>query len=145
MLEIDSPPPPPPPPPPDAPCGPAGGALAEDAPAVDPEPPPIADCKPLKRSDRVEPASLDAAPANRPAPPPWAPISDAKVLLANCEDELSLATGEGADVVGWAVPAAPPSKSCRRLDASCPTLAVPLVAPDAAVPAAFVPFCPKSD
>jgi hypothetical protein len=101
------------------------------------EPPPAADCRPLNNSDRVELMLL--------APVPCTLKSEAKVLLANCEDELSFETGDGADDVPWAVPAASPSKSCRRLDASCPTLAVPPVAPDAAVPDALVPFCPISD
>jgi hypothetical protein len=122
MLEIDS-PPPPPPPPPEAPWTPVDDEPDDVAPddvaaAVDPEPPPTADCKPLSKSDRVDVAVIAAAPAARPAPPPWALSSDAKVLLANCEDELSLATGGGADVAPSALPAAPPSKSCSRLEAS---------------------------
>jgi hypothetical protein len=117
MLEIDS--PPPPPPPPEAPWTPPDDvALEDDAAAVDPEPPPTADCKPLSKSDKVEVAVVAAASAAMPAPPPWALSSDAKVLVANCEDELSLATGGGADVAPSALPAAPPSKSCSRLEAS---------------------------
>jgi hypothetical protein len=76
------------------------------------------------------------------APAPCTLKSEAKVLLANCEDELSFETGDGADDVPWAVPAASPSKSCRRLEASWPALAVALEAVVAGAPAVFVAFCP---
>jgi len=139
MLEIDS---PPPPPPPDAP---ADGAPEDVAGAVDPELLETADCKPLSNSDSVEPASLDAAPATTPAPPPCTLNSDANVLPANCEAEMSFETGGGADVVPWAVPAASPSKSCSRLEGPWFVFDVPLAAPEAAVPDVFCAFCPDSN
>jgi hypothetical protein len=112
MLETDS------PPPPEAPWTPAGGASDVDVAVVDPEPAPAADRKPLNNSASVEPTVLAAAPAATPAPPLCTPISDAKVLLASCDDGLLFETGDGADAAPWALPAASLSKSCSRLEAS---------------------------
>jgi hypothetical protein len=93
-------------------------AAADEAPtdevvaAVELGSPPTADCKALSNWDRVE------VPPLADAPPACALSSDVKVLLASCEEGVSFETADGADGVVSAVPAAPPSKSCSRLEAS---------------------------
>jgi hypothetical protein len=149
MLEIDS----PPPPPPDAPCVPPDGV---EAPAMsrvlletgDEVPPPF-NC--WARAAPAKPPALDATSDSSEIisetwlAPPCVLSSDAKVLLASCDDALLLETGVAAVEVPWALPAASPSKSCRRLDTSCPAPDVAPAAPDAVVAGVFVPFCAKSD
>jgi hypothetical protein len=50
-------------------------------------------------------------------------ISEPKVLLENCDDEVSASN----DVAAPAAPARSPSKFCRALAASCPLVCVALV------------------
>lgn len=98
--------------------------------------PPTADLRSLSRSVRAVTAVLAALA--RVELSPCAPISDCKVLLANCEDELLSATRDVAEEVPWALFAAPPSKSCSIVEEDW---VAPPAALEAAAPDVVVPFC----